>query len=64
MKTFKHERKLYFMPEKKREFKIDKKTSGLLAIIFGIVIFLKPDILALLVALYLIVYGILTFFEK
>ncbi|MBS3051058.1 MAG: DUF3096 domain-containing protein [Candidatus Aenigmarchaeota archaeon] len=41
--------------------KIDKRTSALLAIVFGILILIKPDILAFLVALYLIIYGILEF---
>ena len=41
--------------------KIGKRTSALLAIVFGILILIKPDILAFLVALYLIIYGILEF---
>ena len=44
--------------------KIDKRTGALLAIIFGILILIKPDILALLVALYLIIYGIMEFASK
>jgi len=39
--------------------KLDKRTSAALAIVFGVLILVKPDILALLVGLYLIIYGIL-----
>lgn len=35
-----------------------KKFIGLLGVVFGVIILLKPDILALLVALYLIIAGI------
>lgn len=38
--------------------KIDKRTTAILSLIFGILILVKPDILALLVALYLIIFGI------
>jgi uncharacterized membrane protein HdeD (DUF308 family) len=44
------------MPKKS---KADKSVIiGTLAIIFGVLIFLKPDVLPLLVALYLIVFGV------
>lgn len=39
--------------------KIDKRTSAILSLIFGVLILIKPDILAWLVGLYLIIYGIL-----
>ena len=39
--------------------KIDKRTSAILSMIFGILILAKPDILALLVRPYLMIYGIL-----
>ena len=39
--------------------KIDKKMTGLLSLVFGVLILVKPDILALLVAIYLIVFGAL-----
>lgn len=38
--------------------KLDKKTSAIVSLIFGILILVKPDILAILVALYLIINGI------
>lgn len=38
--------------------KIDKRTTAVLSLIFGILILVKPDVLALLVALYLIISGI------
>ena len=31
---------------------------AVLAIVFGVLIFLKPDVLSLLIALYLIIFGI------
>ncbi|MBI2972005.1 MAG: DUF3096 domain-containing protein [Candidatus Aenigmarchaeota archaeon] len=34
------------------------KIVPVLAIVFGLIILIKPDVLALLVSLYLIVYGI------
>ncbi len=39
--------------------KIDKRTSGVLSLVFGVLILIKPDVLAMLVGLYLIIYGIL-----
>jgi len=44
--------------------KIDKRTTAILSIIFGVLIFIKPDILALLVALYLVIAGLMHFVEK
>ena len=44
--------------------KLDKKAAGVLAIVFGILTIIKPDILAWLVAIYLIIYGVLQFVEK
>ncbi len=38
--------------------KLDKKTSAIVSLIFGVLILVKPDILAILVALYLIINGI------
>ena len=44
------------MPKKS---KADKSVIiAVLAIVFGVLIFLKPDVLPLLVALYLIIFGI------
>ena len=37
---------------------------AVLAIIFGILILIKPDVLAILIALYLIVYGISELVKK
>jgi len=37
---------------------------GLLMLIFGILIFIKPDLLALLVAIYLIISGILVLIDE
>ncbi len=38
--------------------KIDKRTTAILSLVFGVVILVKPDILAWLVALYLIINGL------
>ena len=38
--------------------KIDKRTTAVLSLVFGILVLAKPDILAWLVGLYLIIYGI------
>ncbi len=38
--------------------KIDKRTSAILALVFGILILVQPSILQWLVGLYLIIYGI------
>ena len=44
------------MPKKS---KVDKSVIvAVLAIIFGVLIFLKPDVLPLLIALYLIIFGV------
>ena len=44
------------MPKK---LKADKSVIiAVLAIVFGVLIFLKPDVLSLLIALYLIIFGI------
>ena len=39
--------------------KIDKRTTAILALIFGVLILVKPDILSILVGFYLIIYGLL-----
>ncbi|GEM_PF-3233674 len=43
--------------------KIDKKMTGLLSLVFGLLILIKPDVLALLVAIYLIIFGALELSE-
>lgn len=44
--------------------KIDKKTSAILALIFGILILISPGLLNILVALYLIIYGVVELASK
>ena len=41
-----------------------KKLFGIVAIIFGILVIAKPDILAYIVGLYLIISGILGLLEE
>ena len=38
--------------------KIDKRTGAVLSLVFGALILLKPDLLAFLVGLYLIIAGL------
>ena len=55
-------KKLSKPPEKK---KFDNSSLvAVLAVIFGILILIKPDVLAILIALYLIVYGISELIKK
>ena len=42
-----------------KRMSIDRRILGIIAIIFGLVIFLRPDVLGLLVGAYLILIGIL-----
>jgi len=44
--------------------KIDSQLQSILALIFGILILAKPDILAILIALFLIIWGILGLMKK
>jgi hypothetical protein len=44
--------------------KIDKRTTAILSLIFGVLILIRPDVLQLLVALFLILYGLMHFIEK
>ena len=44
--------------------KIDKRTTAILSIVFGALILIRPDILALLVGVYLLVSGAMHFVEK
>ena len=44
--------------------KIDSQLQSILALIFGILILAKPDILAWLVALFLIIWGIMGLMKK
>jgi uncharacterized membrane protein HdeD (DUF308 family) len=46
------------------KLKIDKKAMGVLALVFGILILIRPDVLSWLVGLYLIIYGALELIEK
>ena len=41
-----------------KNFLKDKKIVPILSILFGILILLKPDLLAIVVAVYLIFYGV------
>ena len=40
---------------------IDRRILGVLAIIFGIIIFIRPEVLSIIVAIFLIIYGIFEF---
>lgn len=44
--------------------KLDKKTTAILSIVFGVLIYVQPQFLTLLVAVYLILSGLLYFVEK
>ena len=44
--------------------KLDKKTTAILSILFGVLVLVQPQFLAWLVALYLIISGLLYFVEK
>lgn len=43
--------------------KMDRKMVGILAIVFGVLVFVFPSILNYLVALFLIVFGIMKIME-
>ena len=43
---------------------ISGRVAAILAIIFGIIILIAPDILAILIGIYLIIIGILHFVKK
>ena len=43
--------------------KIDRKMVGILAIVFGVLVFVFPSILNYLVALFLIVFGVMKIIE-
>lgn len=45
---------------KKGGLKLGRKEMAVLSVIFGVLILIKPDILAILVGLYLLITGILT----
>ena len=44
--------------------KIDKRTSAILSLIFGVLILVEPSILSWLVAAYLIINGLLELAKK
>ena len=41
-----------------------KKIFGIVAIVFGVLVIAKPDILAYIIGLYLIISGILSLIEE
>jgi uncharacterized membrane protein HdeD (DUF308 family) len=43
--------------------KMDRKMVGILAIVFGVLVFVFPSILNYLVALFLIVFGVMKIME-
>jgi len=44
--------------------KIDSQLQSILALIFGILILIQPNILAILIALFLIIWGLIGLLKK